>query len=99
MHMPKAAVLDQWRSTLFLRDAGLNARGWLPEVMRCVEAIGRPGFTLADVYAFEPRLAALYPATAMCGPRSGSSRQVLRDPDQVRDGRLAFNGSGTYRRV
>ncbi len=91
--VPKAAVLDQWRSTLFLRDAGLNARGWL-EVMRCVEAIGRAEFTLADVYAFEPRLAALYPGNSNVRPKIRQQLQVLRDR-----GWLAFNGRGTYRRV
>ena len=35
---PKAEVLDRWRSTLFLADASLNARGWLLAVMRAVEA-------------------------------------------------------------
>lgn len=94
LHVPKAAVLDQWRSTLFLRDAGLNARGWLLEVMRCVEAIGRPEFTLADVYAFEPRLAALYPGNSNVRPKIRQQLQVLRDR-----GWLAFNGRGTYRRV
>ena len=57
----KEAVLEQWRSTLFLREAGVAARGWLIEVMRCVEAIGCPAFTLDDVYAFEDRLSRLYP--------------------------------------
>lgn len=67
--MPMAVVLDQWRSTLFLRDPELNARGWPLEVMRCVEAIGRAEFTLADVYAFEPRLAALYPGNSHVRPK------------------------------
>ena len=36
----KETVLAQWRRTLFLRDESVDARGWLIEVMRCVEAIG-----------------------------------------------------------
>src|SRR5579872_4629659 len=38
---PRALVREQWRSTLFLRGQGAAARGWLIEVMKCVEAIGR----------------------------------------------------------
>ncbi|UQV17572.1 hypothetical protein MU852_12005 [Brevundimonas albigilva] len=94
LHVPKAAVLDQWRSTLFLRDAGLNARGWLLEVMRCVEAIGRAEFTLADVYVFEPRLSALYPGNSHVRPKIRQQLQVLRD-----QGWLAFSGRGTCRRM
>ena len=55
------AVTGQWRATAFLRETSLEARGWLIEVMKCVEDIGRPQFTLDEVYAFEGRLAALYP--------------------------------------
>ncbi len=33
----KESVLTQWQRTLFLRDEGLETRGWLIEVMNCVE--------------------------------------------------------------
>ena len=94
VHVPKATVLEHWRSTLFLRETKQDARGWLLEAMRCVEAIGRAEFTLADVYAFEPRLAALYPGNSNVRPKIRQQLQVLRDR-----GWLAFNGRGTYRRV
>jgi type II restriction enzyme len=32
--LPRDAVLEQWRSTLFLRGAGLAARGWLSPPLR-----------------------------------------------------------------
>jgi type II restriction enzyme len=90
--LAKDAVLEQWRSTLFLRDAGLAARGWLIEVMKCVEAIGRESFTLDDVYAFEPRLAALYPRNNNVRPKIRQQLQVLRDR-----GWVEFTGRGRYR--
>jgi type II restriction enzyme len=52
------------------------------------------GVHLADVYAFEPRLAALYPGNSHVRPKIRQQLQVLRDK-----GWLAFNGRGTYRRV
>jgi len=94
LHTPRAAVLEQWRSTLFLREAGLNARGWLLAVMGAVEAIGRPEFTLADVYAHEARLAAQFPGNHNVRPKIRQQLQVLRDR-----GWLAFDGRGRYRRV
>src|SRR5262249_32616322 len=36
---PKDSVLAKWRKTLFLRDEAIEARGWLIDVMKCVEAI------------------------------------------------------------
>lgn len=72
-HVPKVGVLDRWRSTLFLRDASLNARGWLLAVMMAVEAVDKAEFDLDDVYAHEAALSALYPGNHNVRPRSGSS--------------------------
>jgi len=90
--LERAAVLAQWRSTLFLREAGVATRGWLIEVMRCVETLGPGVFTLADAYAFEPRLAALYPGNNNVRPKIRQQLQVLRDR-----GWLEFLGRGRYR--
>jgi type II restriction enzyme len=88
----KEAVVARWRNTLFLREANIEARGWLVEVMRCVEAIGRPEFRLEDVYAFEGALAALYPANKHVRQKIRQQLQVLRD-----QGYLEFVSRGYYR--
>jgi type II restriction enzyme len=90
--LPKGDVMAQWRRTLFLREAGAAARGWLIEVMKCVERVGRTDFTLDDVYAFEPDLARLYPGNRNVRPKIRQQLQVLRDR-----GFLAFAGRGRYR--
>ncbi len=89
---PKQAVLAQWRKTLFLRDEGEEARGWLIEVMKCVEAIGRPEFRLEDVYAFEAALGELYPNNRHVKQKIRQQLQVLRDK-----GYLDFVSRGYYR--
>lgn len=94
---PRQAVLEKWRAPLFLRQEAGAARGWLIEVMKCVEAIGRPpfnlaDFTLADVYAFEDRLARAYPGNHNVRPKIRQQLQVLRD-----GGYLEFMGKGLYR--
>lgn len=94
VHVAKGEVLDRWRSTAFLAETSLNARGWLLAVMRAVEAVGRPEFTLDEVYAHEAALSALYPENRNVRPKIRQQLQVLRDR-----GWLAFNGRGTYRRV
>jgi type II restriction enzyme len=90
--LPRDAVLAQWRSTLFLREAGAAARGWLIEVMKCAEGLGRESFELADMYGFEDRLSALYPGNNNVRPKIRQQLQVLRDR-----GWLEFLGRGRYR--
>ena len=90
--LPRAEVMAKWASTLFLREAGAAARGWLIEVMKCVERVGRAEFSLDDVYAFEPDLARLYPGNNNVRPKIRQQLQVLRD-----QGFLAFTGRGRYR--
>jgi len=85
-------VLAQWRKTLFLRDEAVEARGWLIEVMKCVELIGKPEFELSDVYAFENRLSQLYPNNRHVKQKIRQQLQVLRD-----HGYLEFVSRGYYR--
>lgn len=90
--VPRAEVQEQWRRTRFLQSASLDARGWLLAVMNVVEAIGRPNFTLAEVYAAEPELRDLYPGNQNVRPKIRQQLQVLRD-----QGFIEFLGRGAYR--
>jgi type II restriction enzyme len=89
---PKDTVLAQWKRTLFLRTEGDESRGWLIEVMKCVEAIGRREFELDDVYAFEGRMSQLYPQNRHVKQKIRQQLQVLRDR-----GYLDFVSRGYYR--
>src|SRR5665213_1323611 len=89
---PRKLVLEQWKSTLFLRAQGAVGRGWLIEVMKCVDLIGKSSFTLDDVYAHEAHLGALYPGNRNVKPKIRQQLQVLRD-----NGYLDFAGRGRYR--
>jgi type II restriction enzyme len=86
-------VIKKWQQMLFLRDRKLEARGWLIEVMRCVDSLPIT-FTIADVYRFEGLLGTLYPHNKNVRPKIRQQLQVLRDI-----GYLEFAGRGHYRRV
>lgn len=88
----KDTVLAEWQRTLFLRDQSLEARGWLIEVMKCVEAIGKQEFELEDVYAYEQHLSQLYPGNQNVKPKIRQQLQFLRD-----GGYLDFVSRGSYR--
>lgn len=89
---PKDSVLSQWNKTRFLRDQGQEGRGWLIEVMKCVDAIGKNEFQIEDVYAYEDRLSRLYPENRNVKPKIRQQLQFLRDR-----GYLDFVSRGYYR--
>lgn len=88
----KDEILTNWQRTLFLKEQAVTGRGWLIEVMRCIDTIGRPEFSLDEIYAFEPRLCARYPENNHVRPKIRQQLQVLRD-----SGYLEFQGRGQYR--
>jgi type II restriction enzyme len=75
-----------------LRDERQETKGWLLDVMRCVEAIKKPEFTLDEVYAFEQQLSALYPNNQNVKPKIRQQLQYLRDREY-----LDFVSRGVYR--
>ncbi len=88
-----ATVIAKWRSTLFLREQeDLRSRGWLLDVIRCVERIGQPTFSLQQVYAFEHELQGLYPGNRHIRAKIRQQLQLLRDKHY-----LDFLGQGTYK--
>lgn len=90
----KQLILDRWRKTLFLRQGELRARGWLIEVMNCIERMGRLEFMIEDVYAFEKHLSSKYPNNMHVRPKIRQQLQVLRD-----NGYLQFLSRGMYKRT
>jgi type II restriction enzyme len=89
---PKDAVLSKWRQTLFLRDQPQEGRGWLIEVMKCIESLGRRDFQIDDVYAFADHLGRIYPRNQNVRPKIRQQLQFLRDR-----GYLEFVSRGHYR--
>jgi type II restriction enzyme len=89
---PKNAVLEEWQKTLFLRSESPETRGWLLDVMKCVESLGKRDFTLDEVYAFERHLGDLYPGNQNVKPKIRQQLQYLRDR-----GFIEFASRGNYR--
>lgn len=90
---PKEKVLAEWKKTLFLRDEKeISAKGWLIDVMNCVEKLGSKKFTLDEVYAFESFLNKKHPENKHIKAKIRQQLQVLRDK-----GYLDFVSRGYYR--
>lgn len=84
-------VLEKWNATRFLRDQTLDARGWLVDVMNCVETFGPRVFTIEEMYAYAPSLSLKYPKNHNVRPKIRQQLQVLRD-----QGFIEFLGQGRY---
>jgi type II restriction enzyme len=92
---PKEKVLAEWKKTLFLREEKeVSARGWLLDVMRCIERIEKREFVLEDIYRFENELSILYPDNKHIKDKIRQQLQVLRDK-----GYLDFVSRGYYRLI
>ncbi len=90
---PKEKVLTEWKKTLFLREEKeVSARGWLLDIMRSIEKLGKREFILDDVYSFENELSKLHPENQHIKDKIRQQLQVLRDR-----GYLEFSGRGIYR--
>jgi type II restriction enzyme len=88
----RTEVIAEWSRLRFIEQRRGEARGWLLEVMRCVQKIGRADFTLSDIYGFERELSAIFPQNNNVRPKIRQQMQALRD-----GGYLEFLGDGRYR--
>ena len=89
----KVTVLRNWKRTLFIHDMrDMASKGWLLSVMRCIEQVGKPEFSPADIYRFKDELRRKHPANQHVEEKIRQKLQVLRDK-----GFLHSAGKGVYR--
>lgn len=87
----KKSVLAKMQRASSLRMANLDARGWLMDILYCVNSIGTEKFQLDDIYRFEEYLASKHPNNHNIRPKIRQQLQVLRDK-----GFIVFLGKGCY---
>ncbi len=91
----KKDVLKNWQRTLFLREENeINAKGWLLDIMGCIEKIKKQKFSLNEVYAFEKELKIKHPDNNFVKDKIRQKLQVLRD-----NGYIEFISPGKYKLV
>lgn len=89
----KEEVLAKWSQTEFVRSTNnIEAKGWLLDVLVCVERIKKQEFSLDDVYAFEAHLQAKHPENHNVKAKIRQQLQFLRDR-----GVIDFLSRGQYR--
>lgn len=89
----KEKVLSQWQKTLFLREEKeVSVKGWTLDVMKCVEKLNKPDFTLDEVYVFVHELSIKHPDNRHIKDKIRQQLQILRDKNY-----LEFTSKGNYR--
>lgn len=72
----------------------LNSRGWIMDVLSCIERIPAQDFTLNQVYEFERELKVKHPDNNHVKDKIRQQLQYLRDK-----GFIEFIAPGHYRKI
>ncbi len=88
----KEKVVAEWKKTLFLREEKeVLTKGWLLDIMICIEKLGKKDFYLDEIYAFEGELSKKHPDNKHIKDKIRQQLQILRDKKY-----LSFVDKGKY---
>lgn len=89
----RQTVIEKFNKTLFLRQQSQETRGWLLDVLRCIDNLPQK-FTLKEVYQFTDSLAQLHPKNNNVQAKIRQQLQLLRDKRLI-----DFVSRGVYKKI
>lgn len=92
--LDKAKVLVKWNSTEFLKSKNSEAKGWILDIMHCIDKINKIQFSLEDMYKFETTLKLKHPENNHIKDKIRQQLQFLRDKRLIE-----FTGRGNYKKI
>jgi type II restriction enzyme len=87
-------VETSFNKTMFLRGKSTDTKGWILDLMTCVDLIKKDTFSLEDVYKFEDKLKLKYPSNNFIKDKIRQQLQILRDK-----GIIEFVSRGNYKKI
>ena len=91
----KKEVLNKWGRTEFIKSThDIEAKGWMLDILICIERIKKKDFSLENIYHFESILKVKHPLNNNIKAKIRQQLQLLRDRDVI-----DFVGRGKYRMV
>lgn len=87
-------VVKQVKKCDLLQTKDIVARGWLLDILNCINAVKTQDFMLSDMYSFEKLLYEKHPENNNIQAKIRQQLQFLRDK-----GFVEFLGNGKYRKV
>lgn len=91
---PVESIISKVKRTEFINHYKLDARGWILDILNCLDKIEGNDFSLDQVYQYEKHLAVKYPNNKHIKDKIRQQLQVLRDK-----GIIEFIGRGYYRKI
>ena len=89
----KDKVIESWQKTTFLKQSrNIQSKGWLIDVMSCIDKLQKKEFLLNDLYQFEEYLKLKHPNNHNIKAKIRQQLQLLRDKNY-----LKFVSRGKYR--
>lgn len=89
----KKDVLEKWQKTVFLKQIKkADAKGWILDIMNCIDALNKKEFSLQDIYSFESDLKIIHPDNKHIKDKIRQQLQFLRNKNY-----LDFIGQGRYK--
>ena len=80
----KGEILNKWSKTEFVkRTHDIEAKGWMLDVLLCVERIKKREFSLEDVYKYESLLQEKHPMNNNIKAKIRQQLQFLRDRNVI----------------
>lgn len=92
--LDREQVVSSYNESKKLKFDNLAKRGWLMDVLQCVNRIKATEFSLRDIYAYVTDLKIKHPENNNIEAKIRQQLQLLRDK-----GFLIFMGNGQYRKV
>ena len=90
----KEVVHRKWKATAFLRLKQGETKGWILDIMKCIDLFQNDTFTLKEIYIFEAYLKEKHPNNNFIKDKIRQQLQVLRDK-----GAIEFKSRGIYKKV
>lgn len=88
----KNYVIENFNKMLFLRKSKDKFRGWLLDILRCIELLDKQNFSLDEIYSFETFLKIKHPENNNIQAKIRQQLQILRD-----NGYIKFVSRGKYK--
>lgn len=88
-------VLNEYQKASRLNIDNIERRGWLFDVLNCVNTISKDEFSLADIYCFEGLLKNIYPQNNNIKDKIRQQLQLLRDRGVIE----FIDNRGHYRKL
>ncbi|PIE85254.1 hypothetical protein CSA08_03195 [Candidatus Gracilibacteria bacterium] len=88
----RTEILKEWEKIKFLEKEKSESKGWIFDIMKCIEKLKKEEFSLQEIYNFEQDLQKLYPENNNIKAKIRQQLQFLRDKKY-----LKFLSRGKYK--